>query len=340
MMLPAIFGLSGLELTDDERQLFHSVNPLGFILFARNIKSPEQVRALTDSLRALLGRDDLPILIDQEGGRVARLGEPHWRKWPPAEDFARAFARDATRARAATLCNYQALALDLAALGITVDCAPVLDVPEAGAHDIIGDRAFGDDPGVIAELGGAVLEGFGEAGVVGVIKHIPGHGRARADSHEALPRVDASLQALERDLAPFRALAGAPMAMTAHIVYEAWDSEHCATLSRRIIRDVIRGQIGFDGLLMSDDLDMKALQGPIPQRAVAALNAGCDVALNCWGRIDDMRGMAQALAPASADCLRRLSVALSVLKNAVDVRDIAALQTELVARRDDLLAGP
>ena len=338
-MLPAIFGLSGQELTDDERELFRAVNPLGFILFARNIDTPSQVRALTDALRELSGRADLPILVDQEGGRVARLGPPHWRSWPPAREFADAFARDPERARAAALCNYQALALDLVALGITVDCAPVLDVPVPGAHDIIGDRAFGEDPANIATLGAALLEGFSRVGVVGVIKHIPGHGRSHADSHEALPRVGASAQELQRDLQPFRALAVAPMAMTAHIVYEAWDEQHCATLSPRIIGDVIRGDIGFDGLLMSDDLDMKALAGPVPQRGAAALQAGCDVALNCWGRIDDMRGLAEVLPSASADCLRRLTSAMSITAAAPDLRDIAAQQQELLARRDALLAG-
>ena len=338
-MLPAIFGLSGLELTDDERELFRSSDPLGFILFARNIDSPTQVLALTDALRELSGRADLPILVDQEGGRVARLGPPHWRGWPPAREFADAFARDPERARAAALCNYQALALDLVALGITVDCAPVLDVPVPGAHDIIGNRAFGEDPATIATLGAALLEGFSRVGVVGVIKHIPGHGRSRADSHEALPRVSAPAQELQRDLQPFRALADAPMAMTAHIVYEAWDEQHCATLLPRIISDVIRGDIGFDGLLMSDDLDMKALAGPVPQRGAAALQAGCDVALNCWGRIDDMRGLAEVLPSASADCLRRLTSAMSITAAAPDLRDIAAQQQELLARRDALLAG-
>ena len=338
-MLPAIFGLSGLELTDDERELFRSSDPLGFFLFARNIDTPTQVLALTDALRELSGRADLPILVDQEGGRVARLGPPHWRGWPPAREFADAFARDPERARAAALCNYQALALDLVALGITVDCAPVLDVPVPGAHDIIGDRAFGEDPATIATLGAALLEGFSRVGVVGVIKHIPGHGRSRADSHEALPRVSAPAQELQRDLQPFRALADSPMAMTAHIVYEAWDEQHCATLSPRIISDVIRGDIGFDGLLMSDDLDMKALAGPVPQRGAAALQAGCDVALNCWGRIDDMRGLAEVLPSASADCLRRLTSAMSIAAAAPDLRDIADQQQELLARRDALLAG-
>lgn len=338
-MLPAIFGLSGLELTDDERELFRSSDPLGFILFARNIDTPTQVLALTDALRELSGRADLPILVDQEGGRVARLGPPHWRGWPPAREFADAFARDPERARAAALCNYQALALDLVALGITVDCAPVLDVPVPGAHDIIGDRAFGEDPATIATLGAALLEGFSRVGVVGVIKHIPGHGRSHADSHEALPRVSAPAQELQRDLQPFRALADAPMAMTAHIVYEAWDEQHCATLSPRIISDVIRGDIGFDGLLMSDDLDMKALAGPVPQRGAAALQAGCDVALNCWGRIDDMRGLAEVLPSASADCLRRLTSAMSITAAAPNLRDIAAQQQELLARRDALLAA-
>ncbi len=337
-MLPAIFGLSGPALTGDERALFQSVDPLGYILFARNIDNPAQVRALTDSLRGLSGRADLPILIDQEGGRVARLGKPHWRLWPPALDFAHAFAVDPVRARAAAVLNYRALALDLAAVGITVNCAPVLDVPVVGAHDIIGDRAFGEDPAVIAELGAAVLEGFEQAGVVGVIKHIPGHGRAQADSHLALPRVSAALEDLQRDLQPFRDLAEAPMAMTAHIIYEAWDDQHCATLSARIIGDVIRDDVGFDGLLMSDDLDMKALHGPIASRGVAALQAGCDVALNCWGRIDDMHGLAEELPAAGPECLRRLAKAMAPVDAAPDCGDTAVLQMELLTLRDALLA--
>ncbi|WP_435214041.1 beta-N-acetylhexosaminidase [Luminiphilus sp. nBUS_16] len=338
-MLPAIFGLSGLTLTAEEVELIRRVDPLGFILFARNIENPQQVKLLTDALKHHTGRDNLPILIDQEGGRVARLGPPHWRTWPPALEFAHGYAQSPERGRAAVVCNYQALALDLAALGISVNCAPVLDVPESGAHDIIGDRAFGSEPHVVAELGAALLEGFAKAGVVGVIKHIPGHGRALADSHEALPRVTAPAEALSRDLAPFKALANAPMAMTAHIVYDAWDDQRCATLSPAVIREVIREQIGFDGLLMTDDLDMKALEGPVPLSGCQSLAAGCDVVLNCWGRMSDMRGLAEQLPVATAACQRRLSEAMSIWVPPPSAPEIAALQADLLAERDRLMQG-
>jgi len=338
-MLPAIFGLSGLTLTAEEVELIRRADPLGFILFARNIDNPQQVKGLTDSLKTLTGRDNLPILIDQEGGRVARLVPPHWRVWPPALDFAHAYAQSPERGRAAAVCNYQALALDLAALGISVNCAPVLDVPETGAHDIIGDRAFGAEPAMVAELGAALLEGFALSGVVGVVKHIPGHGRALADSHEALPRVTASIEALNRDLAPFKALAHAPMAMTAHIVYDAWDAEQCATLSPKVIGEVIRGQIGFDGLLMTDDLDMKALQGPVPLSGQRSLEAGCDVVLNCWGRMADMRGLAEQLPQATSACKRRLSDAMALWRSPPPAAEIAQQQDDLLAQRDWLLRG-
>ena len=336
-MLPAIFGLSGLILTPEEEHLIRRVDPLGFILFARNIESPRQVKLLTNSLKSLTGLEDLPILIDQEGGRVARLVPPHWQAWPPALDFAHAYAKCPERGRAAAVCNYQALALDLVALGISVNCAPVLDVPAVGAHDIIGNRAFGAEPEVVAELGAALLEGFANAGIVGVIKHIPGHGRALADSHEALPKVTASIDALNRDIAPFKALSHAPMAMTAHIVYDAWDEQQCATLSKRVIDEVIRGQIGFDGLLMTDDLDMKALTGPIPLLGRQSLEAGCDVVLNCWGRMSDMRGLAEQLPEAPPACQKRLSDAMMIWRSPPLATEIAEQQADLVAQRDQLM---
>ena len=337
MMLPAIFGLSGLNVTPEERDFFAESNPLGYILFARNIESKHQVRGLTDSLRELSGRDDLPILIDQEGGRVARLGPPEWCQWPAAQDFARAYQRDPERARNAAACNFEALGLELAQVGVSVDCAPVLDVPVPGAHDIIGDRAFGDDPLTIADLGQAAIDGFREAGVISVVKHIPGHGRAQADSHEDLPRVSASAEMLARDLLPFQHHRGAPMAMTAHIVYEVWDPEQCATLSPTVIREVIRGSIGFDGLLMSDDLDMKALRGSIAERGLGAVQAGCDVALNCWGRMADMRDLAERLPAAGPDCHRRLARAMGDWRPCPE--DAGDRQTDLIETRDRLLAA-
>ena len=337
-MLPAIFGLSGTELTPMERELFSAAEPAGYILFGRNISSREQVRALTDSLKDLSGRENVPILIDQEGGRVARLTPPEWRSWPEADRFARLHSVDPHTARRACQANYEALGLDLAELGITVNCAPVLDVPEPGAHDVIGDRAFGTDPVVIADLGRAALQGLSAAGIVGVVKHIPGHGRSRSDSHHELPVVNLGDEALQRDLAPFIALNDAPMAMTAHILYTEWDPYHCATLSNRVIQSVIRERIGFDGLLMSDDLDMKALKGAVPELAHAAIEAGCDVVLNCWGKIDDMRGIAQHLPEATVACRRRLTAAMTHSQPLGESVNIVERQAALVAERDELLA--
>ena len=338
-MLPVIFGLAGSILSAEERSLFQRTNPMGFILFGRNVENREQLRALTDSLCEVTGRDNVPILIDQEGGRVARLGPPEWLSWPPAATFAAAYKKDPDKARRAARCNFEALGLELAEVGITVNCAPVLDVPQPGAHDIIGDRAFGEGLDSIVHLGSAVLEGLAAAGIAGVIKHIPGHGRAGADSHLALPEVTASARELAIDLAPFKALAHAPMAMTAHIRYPAWDDVHCATLSPTIIRSVIREQIGFDGLLMSDDLDMKALEGSIPELGLQAVQAGCDAALNCWGRYEDMCGLADSLPPASDDCRRRLDVAMEA--RIPFSRSSAELQEgkqALIAERDSLIA--
>ena len=340
MTLPVIFGLAGPVLSPDEQAFFRDANPAGYILFARNIETPAQLRALTDALRDLRGDDQLPILIDQEGGRVARLGAPHWRDWPAAATLAHGAdgysgvveSKVAERVRL----NYEALGLELAAAGVTVTCAPVLDVPQADAHDIIGDRAFGNTPDQVAALGRACLEGLAMAGIAGVIKHIPGHGRALSDSHESLPRVEADSASLTVDCLPFSELSDATMAMTAHVVYEAWDMEHCASVSARVIEGQIRGRIGFDGLLMSDDLDMKALSGDLPSRAVAVLEAGCDIALNCWGRFDDMTAIANAV-PAMTDVAeRRLLRARSTLRIAQNSVALAARLAALIARRDAL----
>ncbi|EED36546.1 hypothetical protein NOR51B_2498 [Luminiphilus syltensis NOR5-1B] len=337
-MLPAIFGFSGPELTPEERAFFRQVDPLGYILFARNVVGRTQLKQLTASLRDISGRSDVPILIDQEGGRVARMGPPEWSTYPAAGKIAALFDRDPEATLAAMRHNYRALGLDLAEVGISVDCAPVLDVPAAGAHSVIGDRALGTTPEQIGLLGGAVLEGLADAGVVGVIKHIPGHGRAEADSHQELPVVNVSREELARDLAPFQALAGAPMAMTAHIRYPCWDTDQCATLSATIIRDVIRGQVGFDGLLMSDDLDMKALHGSVPELASEALRAGCDVALNCWGDMAVMRGIAEQLPEADSQARRRLTRAMAGYRPLEGAADIAERRAEALALRDRLLA--
>ena len=340
MTLPVIFGLAGPELTPDERAFFRDANPAGYILFGRNIETPAQLRALTDALRALRGDDQLPILIDQEGGRVARLGAPHWREWPAAAMLAQgaAMSSEVVESRAAerVRLNYEALGLELAAMGVSVTCAPVLDVPQADAHDIIGDRAFGDSPEQVATLGRACLEGLEMAGIAGVIKHIPGHGRALSDSHESLPRVAADVASLAVDCGPFSELSDATMGMAAHVVYEAWDAEHCASVSARVIEEQIRGRIGFDGLLMSDDLDMKALSGDLPSRAVAVLEAGCDIALNCWGRFDDMTAIAEAVPTITGVAHQRLLRARSTLRIAQDSAALAARMAAVIARRDAL----
>jgi beta-N-acetylhexosaminidase len=274
-MLPAFLGLSGPVLTDAERGLIREADPAGFILFGRNIQDPAQLRALTDSLREASGRAGLPVLVDQEGGRVARLGPPHWPEFPAAGRFAALYDKAPISAIEAVRANAQALGLVLAEAGFNVDCAPVLDLRHPGANEVVGDRAFGGEPMQVAALGRAMLEGLAAGGVAGVIKHIPGHGRAPADSHHDLPVVDASAEELAADLAPFRALAGrAPMAMTAHILYPAWDRQHPATLSPVIVNILIRGALGFDGLLMSDDIAMAALSGPLPARAQAGRAGG------------------------------------------------------------------
>ena len=337
-MLPVIFGLSGLCLTADEQAFFKDANPAGYILFARNIDNPQQLRAFTDSLRDLAGRGELPILIDQEGGRISRLGPPHWREWPAAAALAglSESSTDLDRAIERVQCNYEALGLELAAMGINVTCAPVLDVPQPDAHDIIGDRAFARAPEIVAKLGRACLAGLQLAGVSGVIKHIPGHGRALSDSHESLPRVAAGDSELAADLEPFTALNDASMAMTAHVTYEAWDTEHCASVSTTVIQEQIRQRIGFDGLLISDDLDMKALSGDIPARAAAVLTAGCDIALNCWGRLDDMTGIAEQVPAMTAEATERLARACAPLHVAQTSSALNARIDELVARRESL----
>lgn len=334
MTQPVIFGLAGHALTPDETALFRDVDPAGYILFARNCDTPDQVLALTDSLRALHGRDALPVLIDQEGGRVARLRTPHWPDFPAAARFAALYSvAPISGMRAATL-NAQAIGRTLAALGISVNCLPLLDVLDAQGHDIIGDRAYGDDPMQVAALGRATLDGLRDAGVVGVVKHIPGHGRARADSHLELPVVAADAAALETDLQPFRTLAHAPMAMTAHVVYSAWDAERCASVSPTIIETVIRGAIGFDGWLMSDDLGMQALSGGMAARAAAVLAAGCDVALHCSGDFAEMREIAQTLDIMTPKSAARLARAMAWPTVTPEHRAYA----DLIRERDALLA--
>jgi beta-N-acetylhexosaminidase len=335
-MIPAIFGLSGPVLTADERALFRDADPAGYILFARNVETRAQLRALTDDLRGLHGRDRLLICIDQEGGRVARMQPPVWGPYPAQGMFDRLYDIAPASAIEAARANAEALGLDLAEAGITLNCLPLLDVRQPGAHDVIGDRALGAEPMRVAALGRAVLTGLARAGVTGIIKHIPGHGRATADSHKALPTVTASAAELATDLAPFRTLRDARAAMTAHVRFTAWDDTAPATLSARVIADVIRGDIGFAGLLLSDDLDMAALTGTIPDRAVRAVAAGCDLALNCWARIEDMAGIAAALPSLTAIGAARLARALEATE--IDPHDVAARRAALCATRDALLA--
>lgn len=333
-MTPAIFGIAGPTLSADERAFFRDADPAGYILFARNCENRAQLRALTDDLRSLHGREHLFICIDQEGGRVARMKPPEWLAFPSGEAFDRLYDLAPASAIEAARANARALGLDLAEAGVSVDCLPLLDVRQKGAHDVIGDRALGSEPLRVAALGRAVLDGLAAAGVAGIVKHMPGHGRAMADSHKALPTVTASAEELELDIAPFRALAQAPAAMTAHIVYTVWDRENPATQSPFVIGEVIRKRIGFAGLLLTDDLDMEALSGSVPERAARALAAGCDIALNCWARMDDMVGIARALPAMSGATAARLERALA----GTDARlpDMAA-QAALLARRDTLL---
>ncbi|MGC1270568.1 MAG: beta-N-acetylhexosaminidase, partial [Croceibacterium sp.] len=297
-MTPAIFGLSGLALTASERDFFRDADPAGYILFGRNVADRAQLRALTDDLRSIHGRDRLLISIDQEGGRVARMKPPEWLAFPAGELFAKLWDIAPASAIEAARANAQALGLDLAEVGISVDYLPLLDVRQPGAHDVIGDRALGEEPMQVAALGRAVLDGLARAGIAGCIKHIPGHGRATADSHKELPTVTASDEDLATDIEPFRTLADvARIGMTAHVRYTAWDAELPGTLSPFVIDRIIRQRIGFDGLLLTDDIDMEALDGNVPERAARSVAAGCDVVLNCWARMDDMVGIASAVPP-------------------------------------------
>jgi len=333
-MKPVIFGLSGPVLTPDEVAFFADARPAGYILFGRNIVDVDQVHRLTDSLRDLHGAAALPILIDQEGGRVARLRPPHWPEFPNGEAFDRVYRVAPITAIEAARTNARALGTVLSEAGISVNCTPLLDVRGPATHGAIGDRALGRDPIQVAALGRATLDGLSDAGVVGVVKHMPGQGRANLDSHHALPVVDADEAALATDLEPFRTLADALMGMTCHVVFAAWDAVRPATLSPAVIADVIRGRIGFDGLLMSDDLDMKALNGAPDALAAACVAAGCDVALNCWGRFDEIVAVAAALPEITAAARDRLARAMASPR-AVDLPPLAAL----IAQRDALLAA-
>lgn len=333
-MTPVFFGLAGPTLTDAERSFFRSADPAGFILFKRNCETRDQIRALTDQLRTLSGRDDVPVLIDQEGGRVQRMGPPEWPKLPAAEAFARLYATAPVSAMQAARLNARAIGVMLREVGVNVDCLPMLDVRRPDADAIVGDRALGSDPMQVASLGRLVLDGLREGGAVGVVKHMPGHGRAMADSHKELPVVTATADELADDMLPFERLNDAPMAMTAHVVYTAWDADRPATLSPTVIAEVIRGRIGFDGLLMSDDLGMHALSGDFGVRAAGAIAAGCDIALHCSGDMAEMEAVASAL-PAIADrSVDRMARAMATIADTAPGDSFE----ELVAQRDSLLA--
>ena len=333
-MQAAIYAPAGFELTDDERRFFRDADPAGFIVFKRNCDNREQLRRLTDSLRDLSGRDDLPILIDQEGGRVARMKPPEWPAFPAAERFSQLYQLAPSSAIEAARANARAIGLMLREVGINVDALPLLDVRQEGASDIIGDRALGSDPMQVAALGRAVLDGMASAGVVGIIKHIPGHGRALVDSHKELPVVNAEAGELESDLEPFERLASAPMGMMAHVVYTAWDAERPASMSPTVIRDIVRGRIGFDGWLMSDDIGMEALQGDFGSRAAGVVAAGCDAALHCSGKIEEMLQVAEAVPPMSAEGAQRLARAMASSVGERHGPDFA----QSIATRDALLA--
>jgi beta-N-acetylhexosaminidase len=335
MRTRAIFGCAGTQLTPDEKQFFADAQPWGFILFARNISDRDQVRALVDSLRECVADARAPVLIDQEGGRVARLKPPQWKERPPAARFGAFYAVSAVAARDAAYLNARLIANDLAEIGINVNCAPVLDVPVEGADGVIGDRAFARDPAIVIDLGRAVIEGSLDGGVLPTIKHVPGHGRATADTHRALPHVTVPAEDLSAsDFVTFRSLNHCPLAMTAHVVFDAIDAQRPATTSPKIIRDIIRGEIGFEGVLMTDDLSMDALKGPLSVRAKAALFAGCDIILHCNGNIAEMREVATEAKPLHDQWLKRCETALSHLA-AQEAFDVEAAE----ARLAELLGG-
>jgi len=320
----AILGCSGLTLSREEQAFFRAEKPWGFILFARNVETPDQVRRLVEALRETVGRSDAPILIDQEGGRVQRLGPPHWGKYPPGRAYGELTGNDPLLRREITRLGARLLAHDLAALGINVDCVPVLDVPDPAGHEIIGDRAYGQTPDAVALLGRAAAEGLIAGGVLPIIKHIPGHGRAKADSHLELPVVDTPWDELEgRDFAPFKVCSDMPMAMTAHVIYSAVDRKRPATTSKKVMKRVIREAIGFDGLVMSDDLSMKALDGSFSERAKASLAAGCDVVLHCNGDMAEMKAVLAGTGALKGRAGRRADAALARIVKAPEPFDAA-----------------
>ncbi len=330
MTLAFICGCSGTALNDEERAFIERSQPWGLILFKRNVADPRQVRALTESFRHLVARSDAPVLVDQEGGRVQRMGPPHWPAYPSAASFEQ--IGDQELACETARISARLMACDLLDVGVNVDCAPVLDVAQAGMHAVIGARAWSGDPGRVAAFGQAVARGLMAGGVAPVMKHIPGHGRANVDSHLELPLVDASRAELEAcDFAPFAALRDLPMAMTAHVVYRAIDPIRPATTSPIVVEEIIRGSIGFDGLLVSDDLSMKALGGPLGERAAAAFAAGVDIALHCNGDLAEAREVARAAPELTGEALRRARAALARVAGGAEPFDIEQARAKLAA---------
>ncbi|MFM6854739.1 MAG: glycoside hydrolase family 3 N-terminal domain-containing protein [Sphingopyxis sp.] len=337
-MIPAFFGLSGPVITREERAFFADVRPAGYIIFARNILDHAQLRALTADLRGLDGRSATPILVDQEGGRVARLRGPLWPDFPPAHLFGQRYAAAPISAIAAARCNATAMAIAMRDVGVNMNCAPLVDLRQPMGHDVITSRTFADAPSTVAALGRAVLNGLADGGVVGVIKHMPGQGRAVTDSHVDAPIIDACAADMVADLAPFAALADAPMGMTSHARFALWDAARPATLSPTIIHTIIRQQMGFAGLLMSDGLEMHALPGSPADRAAGALAAGCDIALHCNAVLAEMRAIADRIAPMDGAAVARLDRAMQCAAAVPDQpADAAAQVAQWLARRDELL---
>jgi len=329
-----ITGVAGPALTDGERAFLREAQPWGLILFSRNIAGPDPLRRLIAEFRATLGRD-APVLIDQEGGRVQRLGPPHWPSYPPGAAYGALYDRDRAAGLAVARLGARLIAADLSCLRIDVDCLPIADVPVAGADPVVGDRAYGNDPDKVAAIARAIADGLVEGGVLPVLKHIPGHGRATSDSHERLPVVDADRETLEAtDFAAFRPLRDLPLAMTAHVVFSAVDPVAPATTSPVIVGDVIRDSIGFEGLLMSDDISMGALSGSLAERASAAIAAGCDMILHCNGKMPEMRAVAEAVPVLAGKAAQRAALALAAKRPPAPL-DAPASRAEFLA----LLAG-
>ncbi len=334
----AIYDTAGTTLTADEKAFFKDVNPFGYILFARHCPDPETVKRLVGELKDLSGRNRLPILIDQEGGRVARLKPPHWYKYPPAGTFAKMAKKDKEKAHRAVHINARLIAHDLYSLGITVNCAPLADLPVRGAHDIIGDRAFGTEAEQVVYLGRAMAAGLMDGGIVPILKHIPGHGRATADSHDEVPVVTESLEMLRAtDFVPFRMLANLPMAMTAHVLYTAIDDKNMATLSKTAI-DLIRNELNFNNLLVSDALDMKSLAHmPLEDRAKQTLAAGCDIALYCNSTLAQKQQLARGVTALEGLSLERATRAMNAVKTPKNFDPVEARETlvQLLSDNED-----